>query len=522
MNLRIQSLLTILTATILFAACGKKPDHARYIPSNAVTVIGIHSDEIGKKVAWSAITGSELYKKLEEKLKMDKDFKAMSEESGIKTNSTYYGYYVNTDGRKGDFFAILPLDNKGKWESFFKKENPEANITDKEGYQLATTNNGMSAGWNDEVVILSSTDKAEAFDKAFNITEVEPLTNNKHYTAIEKAGHDITIWVNYDQLMNSAMQDRTMQAVMGNLAMSATMWKDASAAIGIDFEDGSIEGVSYYYPSDELSGSMQKMWKQNIDASFVSRLPKDNLNMMMAIKVTPQGVVDMIEKLGLLGIANVQLANQDLTVEEVVESFTGDMVFAINDFRVVDTSYNMPTDNDGMATKTYQGPTAHYLYAMGIAKKETFSKYIDMGLQAGVIVQQAENTYTISDADSVCMIINDDMLVVSNSYTTATGFVAGTYKSMPFKKGKEVKGTNMYMFADLESITANIPDSIMSGKDQKAMISFKNLFKTAEINNSNYKNDHFEGNITVKLKNKDENSLLQIIDAFSSSIKSTE
>ncbi len=54
----------ILCFFILFSACNKAPETTRYIPKDAIGVVSLNTTELAKKVMWSAISGSPMFKEM--------------------------------------------------------------------------------------------------------------------------------------------------------------------------------------------------------------------------------------------------------------------------------------------------------------------------------------------------------------------------------------------------------------------------------------------------------------------------
>jgi hypothetical protein len=150
-------LLLALSALLVFASsCNKSlPDHAKYIPKDAMTVVGVNTKELGKKIAWSTLTGNKLMDNIKKQLPYDAALKDAGE-AGIKPLSNCYVYF-KTDKRFEDgkrITAVLPLGDATKWEAYLKKIAPKATIKEQNGRKEADMGNGMYAGWNSDVVIV--------------------------------------------------------------------------------------------------------------------------------------------------------------------------------------------------------------------------------------------------------------------------------------------------------------------------------------------------------------------------------
>src|SRR6476469_6694328 len=96
-----RTVFLLLIATIFFTACNSGiPEHARYIPKDAVAVAGVNLRSLSKKIAWNVITGSKLFKEMQAHIPERNAKEAMAgiEKSGIDFANTLY-LYVKTDNR---------------------------------------------------------------------------------------------------------------------------------------------------------------------------------------------------------------------------------------------------------------------------------------------------------------------------------------------------------------------------------------------------------------------------------------
>jgi hypothetical protein len=103
---------------MLLASCQSLPEHTRYIPKDALVVVGLHTGEMSKELAWSAITGSNL---LDEMRKAGggkmPDMLKDAENAGIDFGSTMY-FYSKPDTRFSGstrMAAVLPVAESKSW-----------------------------------------------------------------------------------------------------------------------------------------------------------------------------------------------------------------------------------------------------------------------------------------------------------------------------------------------------------------------------------------------------------------------
>ena len=439
-NLR-RTIYTSLAVTLLLGACSKIPDHTRYIPKDAVAVAGINLKALSKKIAWNMITGSKLFQEMQKRIpeKSTKDAMNGIEKAGIDLMNTLY-VYVKPDTRfKGGniITGLVPLSDAGEWETYVKQVFPQAEIKQHGDHKEASLGRDMFVGWNNNLLIIinvmsvpadynqldrsssGSLDKpmedlaglSAEMDNAFSIAKDNSIMGNQHFTLLESEGHDVTFWLNYGQLM-----DQYGNGMAGSgVSLSGALWKDAAFTSGFDFKKGKISGDMHYYLPDEMKEIGTELGSVNVDKDMLGRLPGQNMDMLFAMHISTKGVKLMLEKMGLLGLANTTLATQNMNVDNVLDAFTGDMSFVMNDF-----SLHTETEIDSFMGQTVvhqnQKPHLSMSYVMKINKKENFQKLVDLAKQNGL--QQFENGFVLplDDKDTVYAMMNDQYLVVSNKY----------------------------------------------------------------------------------------------------------
>ena len=150
-------LVIITVAVLLFASCSKIPDHARYIPKDAILVGGINLKSLGKKIAWEVLTGSKIFKQMQDHVPEKGNPDALSglDKSGIDVFNTFY-VYIKSDKRfagGNSITALIPLSDDGKWEDFVKKAFPKSEIKSHNG-RKETGFGSMYIGWTKNLLIV--------------------------------------------------------------------------------------------------------------------------------------------------------------------------------------------------------------------------------------------------------------------------------------------------------------------------------------------------------------------------------
>jgi hypothetical protein len=532
---------------VLLGSCNNIPDHAKYIPKDALVVVGVNTKEIGKKIAWNAIMGS----KLMEEMQKQKTGNAVSDpaELGIELMSTSY-VYVRPDKRfdgGARITALIPMNSTEKWESFIKKSFPGAEVKQGNKYKSAELAEGMYAGWNNDLLIVMNTldvqgayneaedvfaDATEGdtavvvhqqpvvnetqlsaeMEKAFSTSKENALTGNKHFSKLEQDAHDITLWINYDALMEQYMGEG-MSNMMG-ISLSNTLWKDAALAAGFDFEKGKITGDIFYYVPDAMKQVAEDLGSTNADKELAERMPAQNLDMLMAWHLAPKGVKGMLEKTGVLGFVNLALSGEGLSIDYILDAFTGDMAIALNDFTLSKKPGEISDTAEGGDNKPYSG-AMHYTYALKINKKENFDKLLGLAISEGGLQARDKNSYYWpSGTDTMLLAIEGDHFVISNHAANARGFLQGTFKKMEKPAGAEVVYNQPFGIYFNAQGMMNALDPNISGnpKDAQMLAESKKLLKDVHFKGGDFSSSAFRYQMAINFLDKDENSLLQLMD----------
>ena len=113
------------------------------------------------------------------------------------------------------------------------------------------------------------------------------------------------------------------------------------------------------------------------------------------------------------------------------------------------------------------------------------------------------------------IIKNKDLLVFSSKQTMAQQYVDGGSNAkgvLPGEVWKNVTSSPIGLYIDINKILQFLPDKDMTAEDKLLMEETKKMFTYFEMHGGHMKNNanHLEGNLFFT--NKDENSLLQIIN----------
>ncbi len=518
----------VVIAAVMLAACSRVPDNARYIPADAVAVIGVNLRSLSKKIAWNLITGSKLFKEIQKRMPAKNGADAVGgiENAGFDVSNTFY-VYTRADNRfvGGNLLVgLVPLEDAGKWEAYVKQVFPGAEIKQRQGRKEAALGRGLYVGWGPELLILVNgavedelqEDPAEMvmaeIDRAFLVPSQVPMTDNKRYADFEKHGYDLSFWLNYGKVISNYTGDLGFD--VNGVSLSSAAWKDAVLSCGFDFKKGKIAGdINYYLPA-QMADSMGEFGTENADKDMLQRLPKKKMDMLLSMHISPNGVKNLLEKTGLFGITNMTLTAQGMDVDYVLDAFTGDMAISMNDFSLYTETLRDSFMGQMMDHKE-QRATMAMTYAVKISKYENFAHLVDMLADNGMMKTGRGYVQPVTYNDSVHLVLDKQYAVISSERAYAEGVVDGSYKDdkMPSTIAGKVYDQPFALCLDIKQLFQDVDPAISSSPRDSAVIAeSKKLLDNISLSGGRYKDHAYKFNLEINFINTDENSILELID----------
>ena len=563
------TLLAVLCVTLLFGACSSVPKHAQYIPKDALAVLSVNTGAISKEVAWAKITGSKILDDMEKGATDAKEKKAAQglkniENSGIDFMNTLYLYTKSDTRYSGSqhVTAVLPIKDKAKWEAWLKSVWPDANIHAVGARREALLGNKAYAAWDDGVAMImnavmvrsaqnapqttttdttapaneimmppspdanmSVTEKADEpataadMDLAFKLPKESSIIENAHFKSLMKEGHDVSLYVNYDAAMNSAAA--MTNGAMG-MNMGATLWQGTAVTAGMDFKNGALDGNFRYYSSDSMKAIAKEFGADNFDGTMASRVPGQNLNMAAGYHLSPKALKMILDKMGYTGLANMYLAQQGFTVDAILSAFTGDVAVCANNLTMTKEMQATDSASQAFGMKPYESmtPKLDYIIALKIGDKAAFDRLFKfVNTNAGIaLVETSPGTYTLpaeaksgnAMMDNLTFIVTDKYFAVGNNPASVQAYLKGGGSTSDAAKS-ELNGHPIGLYADAQSLLQAGTAMTGTPADAAAMAEVKKLFADFGVHGGEFKDGANEYNFSLRMVNKSENSLLQLV-----------
>ncbi|MFA6056929.1 MAG: DUF4836 family protein [Taibaiella sp.] len=527
----------IVCMLFLFSSCSKPSENSRYISKDAIGVLSINTSELVKKVAWSALSGSPIFKDITGKAGGDSTSFDI-EKTGIDI-ATFFAYALPDQrlASKSKFMVIIPLKDAAKFQAFVKEKFPKAKIETKDNLTFAVLNENTTIGWDKKTAIaaaaspktqwsddgqpLPSADNTtilmEEVQKTFALKEDQSLAANNKFTDLQKAGHDIGFWLNYEALATSMPQEQIGSA--GTiLASQKKLLKDAFIAGGVDFEKGKIAGDATYYFNPSVKAIAEAMESKSVNNDLLKRVPGTQMNLMMSYHFNPQGIKAVVDTMGVGPLANAALKEYGLTIDDILNAFTGDFLLAVTDF-AVSTESKSYTMNGNAVNYTSPVPTFKASLSFKIKDKAAFDKVMQVAVTNEMLATSAPGVYTFAGVATLAS--NGEYAAISNDPTVASAFLVSPGNAN-FNVPAEVKNNPYGFFADIKNSIKSVPLDLLYGKEDTAVFhDARNLLESISAHGGKVKDSQSDFHFEVNFQNKEENSLMQIIN-FSQKVAEAE
>ncbi|MBK6937967.1 MAG: DUF4836 family protein [Chitinophagaceae bacterium] len=271
----------------------------------------------------------------------------------------------------------------------------------------------------------------------------------------------------------------------------------------ISFEEGKIvlKGKNYY--NKDLAAIYKKAGNNNIDEELLKKIPAGDVAAVMAFKITPETIKDLITMLGVDGLINMALAETGLSIDDIIKATKGDMALSVSDFTIAEKEKKMEMGSEEPYTYKSTEPDAKFLLATSIGDKAAFDR-----LSAAIKDLIAQKTGDeISDEINKKMpySIKDNWFVTGNDSTSMNNF--GNSKTDHLFIGK-IKGHPMGGFIDIQKFISGSKPSYAN--DSVSTIIADESLKTWQdiiFYGGEFKKDHTEMYGEINFVDKKTNSL---------------
>jgi hypothetical protein len=555
-------LLTAVTAAVVFSACSKIPEQSKYIPKTAGVVLSINSKQISKKLVTNGITMDKMFEAVQEKDTSNTAMKAWkdAENSGIDLQNNFFASFVFNSSTQSYVSITSGLKDAAKFEAYLKKNIPNYSLKKKNDFQYVWQEDQKAViGWNKETVIYVRNVNANSLrnggttddyapteegvgDSAVSavaqpVRQVTPAADAEegiwvaevdhlfHLKSEESAGSidafkdllkdnaDVSVYVNPEPIYTAqgASVSTMIPANLKNL-IAGNYYTGA-----INFEKGKvlIDGTSYV--GKELAAIYKKYDSYDADLDMLEKYPSNNITGFMLYGFDFRIIGDIVKSTGLDGIANMGLHSSGLTLDDILNAFKGQMVFAASDFATAKQPNPYYPEGDSI-TKT----DAKWVFAMKVGDKAAFDKVMTSPMLKGMFTKQGDH-YVMQEGmpGMPAVSITDKLVVSASDKALLEQYLAGKGKAEGLDKSflSKVKGNPLGGYVNFEKIVNNVPEDGIPEDGKELAEKFKNLLKDATFLTHKFDGKVSHSEVVLTFKNESENSLVQLVNIGTSAAK---
>jgi hypothetical protein len=513
----IKNTLFIAAASVvlLFASCKKSvPKQTQYIPKDATFVFAVNAKNLQDKLDKSKISVDSLIKEaLADNHAAPNDIKQWDDikNSGIKWQSELFVYMQTKgsmmNGQNMVVGAVAAIDDAAKFEAYFKKQQPGADVKKATNYTYASTSGGFSIGWNKEVVAVvnalgsrfsnnGATNNAETQLAAmFAQKETESVAGIPEFRELAGEKADMLVWTNSSASLSAVP--------MLGLTKAADLFKDCYGAVTVNFEDGKITGNYTSYLGKVLADILKKHAGPTIDMGALEQYPSNNIDGFISVAFKTEAILDVVKYIGVDGMANQYLSTIGFTLDDALKAFKGDITAVFSDFSIEEKP------NEFYPEYKIKTPVFKLIVNSKTGDKAAFTKVANALAQKGILVQQGNQYVPATPTGAFKVTADEKNLFVASDSLILQQYKAGTGKAAIADDVKsKIKGKAAAFYVDINKILKAMPaDSAYAPVMTLAIASFKDALITGD----NFDGKKGKGYMELRTGNDKENSLATLV-----------
>lgn len=500
---------------LLVTSCTMGPSATDTIPSNSQIVGSVDLMSLAKKgdlAHWEDLNSmkavsSALDNESKELKEMWNEVLANPENTGIDLSKDVYFFMVNDNASEQYSGLTFLLKDEAKFRSLLEKLGKESNdaliIDQVNGHNVVKVSPEVIMSWNQtHFLVLAATNYVsrsileEKSDRLLSLEKSNSVNDISSFKQFVKDSKDINIWLSGSSL-------KPFISKMPQYAGMAFSLDECAFTGYLDFKDGEITIDSKAYYSSQVIKDFNLDKDMVFDKDLFKTVPKDNF-VMMGLTLDMDMFESSMKKESAFEMIDQQCQKQcGVDFSTALKSFNPSMLLTLSDVNQIEIGRygrksTMPELNLAMSLNSAED----HQWLKDLLAKHT---------------QYSNNGYyqlTVSEGIDVYFDLNDHHLVITNSEHNIK-IATGKSTAPSFDDSKLVLHFQktpyfIYLDADYNHFTESMKAVIENEFPpyQRDFISGdKAIFKDAEITML----DNTVGSLSIRMKDKDENSLKQII-----------
>ena len=231
--------------------------------------------------------------------------------------------------------------------------------------------------WNSSMALVGNANpyQSQVADRLATILKGEgpSIAEDKDLQKCMSQDYDIVTWLSSNSIAN--YQDA--QLMVTGMGFDPDALKNNYVHAYLNFEKGAVVGHSDFHLRKALTKDLDLVFKDEVKADFSPYVPAENLSAAFSLALDFKGINQILaERPQSKGFLNYALKEYDLTVSDIAKALGGDMLVGI---------YGAESDN----------PT-HALFMTDIDNEKIFQKFLDFGLEHGVMKKTEDGYYLLN------------------------------------------------------------------------------------------------------------------------------
>ncbi len=528
-------LITVIVISISFSSCTPGDNALKYIPSQSLFVGVVDLPQIGIK---SKLYKNETFAFIDNVIDMTEESQEAysvllrgiikdHNTSGINIHSPLYAYMKQES--EYNCIAVSLSDNlafSDYLEGFLSDAFTKA---EKDNIIIYTDEQTSCIAFNEDVALFVSLDNysTEFVVDLFNIKEEDAISENDEFSAFMDDAEDISLFMPTNQLLglnkNIEKEVSSSISLLGDYSIEDI--RDSYITLSIAFNSDNINTSIEIFGDEDFDAlvSENSFAKDNFSDDILSFLPEKTL-FFIASTYDSEKLMSYIKKIDAQENFLSAIEKNGISIEPVLENFNGD--FALSFYDIATEEMEVPDrqfvgiDEDGRAqfidtVRMRTITTPKISAAFSLSESSSLQNIID--IFGGNFLQKVDSYYVLKQSATMgintYVSLTKDMLLISTDKEAVDnvkndGF-NNNFSSTSIAKNISPGG---YIFVNLDY--ANYPEGLTSMAEkmgvEKMISDVSPLLQSVEIKS----NDEMNSSIIIHLKEKDNNSLYQVLETI--------
>ncbi|MBO9152803.1 DUF4836 family protein [Chitinophaga sp. GCM10012297] len=516
-------------AVLLLSACSKTPEQGKHIPKNAAMVLGVNSEQIQEKLVKDGLTVDKLFDAVQSQDTSSSLAKAMkdAENSGVDMKGDVFIAMVPGEaGAKGYVAAYAKLKDAAKFEAFIK-EKSKKEVKAGTDFKYVEDKNAI-VGFSNETIIgvfafdptdferhnpyamddfgdsaaaapapAKTANNTETLNKLFHLKKDESIATVESFKEVQKEKGDAFFWMSSEQVyaFNPGTPSGMAALMTGNIKK---LTEGAYTAAAIHFENGKIKVNSKSYAGKEMQDIMKKYPMEKVNMDMIENYPSGNVFGFAIMNFDLRMLGDILKLLGMDGFANMGLAEAQLTLDDILKAFKGELAIVGSDFS---------------ATSAAQKPDIKFVFNMKVGDKAAFEKVMSSKMVAPMFTKVGENYVPQQPLGEIALSINDKRILVASDEALLTTYDAGKSKAkLDDVAVNAAKGSVFSVYLDIEKIVNNMPEESLKELPDSISNDIKGLLKNLTVSTEPFSGNTQKSVLELNFKNESQNTLAQMVN----------